>query len=144
MKNVYDFFYLFARFEFALKALGFHKGDGDAQPSWDRFAKVLSERFNFDDPHVKKAVDYYFSNPPKKQIIKNGELDWKTVPPNQGKLKDLFLYLRRVRNNLFHGGKFRGKYFEYPERSNRLIDNGIIILNYCSNIYPDIKEVINK
>lgn len=143
MKTAFEFLYLFARFEFAQKALGFHKGDGDAEPNWDEFANEISDRSDFNDLRIKEAVEYYFEQPPKKQVVRCGELKWEPFELNQGKLKGLFLYLRKVRNNLFHGGKFKGKYFEDPDRSNELIRNGIRLMDYCSDIYPDMKEAID-
>lgn len=144
MEIAFKFFYLFARFEFGLKALKFHNGDGEAKPNWDHFANELKDKFDFQNDKIRESVDYYFKSPPKKQMIKAGELYWMPEKCRKKDLKKLFVYLRRARNNLFHGGKFRGRYFEDPDRSQKLLKCGITILTYCAEIYPDIEEAINK
>lgn len=40
LKLASDFFFRFARFEYALKAAGFHFGKGNAKPNWSKFSKV--------------------------------------------------------------------------------------------------------
>ena len=37
-----ELFTMFARFEYALKAAGFHKGDGAAEPNWRSFAESVT------------------------------------------------------------------------------------------------------
>jgi hypothetical protein len=37
-----EMFFTFARFEYALKAVGFHKGDEAAEPDWRAFAESVS------------------------------------------------------------------------------------------------------
>lgn len=41
-----EMFRTFARLEYALKAAGFHKGDGPAEPNWRAFAVEVSELFD--------------------------------------------------------------------------------------------------
>jgi len=83
-----DMFRTFARFEYALKATGFHKGDGAAEPNWRAFAETVSGLF--DDPcneALLEAVDYMLAHPPKKQVIADGLLAWSNAPP-QTNLRD--------------------------------------------------------
>ena len=53
--------------------------------------------------------------------------------------KFLFLLIRRVRNNLFHGGKFNGKWFE-PERSEALLQHGLVILRHCGTRHSEVSK----
>jgi len=54
---------------------------------------------------------------PKKQVYSNKALQWNDVAQEAENENDLILlYVRRLRNNLFHGGKFDGRFFD-PERS---------------------------
>lgn len=117
-----EMFRTFARFEYALKAAGFHNGNGAAQPNWRIFAESVSGFFdNPPDANSEAAVGYILEHPPKKQTINDGSLAWSEVAPNTDLQSDLVLqYVRRVRNNLFHGGKFNGRWFE-PERSEQLL-----------------------
>jgi hypothetical protein len=48
-----DMFKTFARVEYALKAAGFHKGDGPAEPDWSEFANSLSHIF--DNPPTRTS-----------------------------------------------------------------------------------------
>ncbi|MBK0795138.1 hypothetical protein GZV14_28120, partial [Escherichia coli O25b:H4-ST131] len=59
--------------------------------------------------------------------IEDDSLVWDdSLPQEKDLAKFLFLLIRRVRNNLFHGGKFNGKWFE-PERSEALLQHGLVI-----------------
>ena len=132
-------FRIFARFEYALKAAGLHNGDGAAEPNWRAFAESVAGIFESpSDANFKAAVGYVLHHPPKKQIIKDGSLAWSEVAPNTDLRSDLVLqYVRRVRNNLFHGGKFNGRWFE-PERSEQLLSHSMTILKACLDASQDL------
>ncbi len=137
-----DFFFKFARLEYALKAAGYHNERGDAKVDWEKVAKKLEDVFHDPAPSdFAEAVRYYINHPPKKQMIIDGRLSWQEVDPNTNLPSDkILLYVRRVRNNLFHGGKFRGQYFGDPERSEILIEYALKILDKCLLAMPDVKE----
>jgi hypothetical protein len=134
-------FRTFARFEYALKAAGYHKGEGNAEPDWSKFAASVSSLFeNPSDPSLSEAISYILSHPPKKQLIIGGSLAWSEVEPTANIQADLVLqYVRRVRNNLFHGGKFNDRWFE-PERSELLLKHCLTILNACRNASQDVRK----
>tara|TARA_B100001540_G_C15770373_1_gene626023 strand:- start:494 stop:946 length:453 start_codon:yes stop_codon:yes gene_type:complete len=135
-----EFFKTFSRMEYALKAASFHKGNGKAEANWTAFAEAINTCFDdIDDPHLIAALDYIENNPPKKQVVRDGTLEWSDVVPQSASKVDLMLlYIRRVRNNLFHGGKFNGRWFE-PERSRELIKHSLVILNACLNANSDVR-----
>ena len=122
-------FRIFARCEYALKAAGFHNGEGNAEANWRNFAISIEDLFaNPPTPELQAAIAYILAHPPKKQIIKNEFLEWDLAPPVTDSRADLvLLYVRRVRNNLFHGGKFNGHWFD-PERSEALLRHSLQIL----------------
>ena len=60
MDVAFEFFYLFARFEFALKALGFHQGEGDAKANWDKFAVTIEADFDEDNLRARKQLKNSF------------------------------------------------------------------------------------
>ncbi len=60
-----ELFQKFARFEYALKATGFHQGEGEAKPNWDRFASSVSGVLE-NDPAIAEAIKYMSEKPPKK------------------------------------------------------------------------------
>src|SRR5437764_995290 len=123
-----EFFRVFSRTEYALKASGFNNGDGPADANWRAFADTI-ETFIANPPsEVREAIDFILREPPKKQFIVSGLIEWREVEPGTTSNADaLFQYIRRVRNNLFHGGKFNGHWFE-PERSERLMKASLTIL----------------
>lgn len=124
-----EMFRTFARFEYALKAAGFHRGEGAAEPNWRSFAETIPGVFeNPGDANLAAAVDYILTHPPKKQVVAGGVLAWSDEAPNSDLHSDrVLIYVRRVRNNLFHGGKFNGRWFE-PERSEQLLRHCLTIM----------------
>lgn len=138
-------FKTFARFEYALKATGFHNGDGKAQPNWRDFALSIEAQLKTPQTsELQEAINFILKHPPKKQVIKNGLLEWDAAKPSTDSNADLILlYVRRVRNNLFHGGKFNGHWFA-PERSEKLLRNSIIILEECLEASPQVKKVYDQ
>jgi len=112
---VLRFFAAFSRFEYALKAV-----NGAADPNWVAFAKAVEEQFaalRMQDEQLREAVDALLVKPPRKQTSSQ---EWDTPAPQGAPASalNLLLLVRRVRNNLFHGGKAqRGV---DGERDNRL------------------------
>ena len=129
----YEFFRTFARFEYALKARGFcRRGrSGNAAPDWDRFAESAPVRGVLCDPvgpGLTEAVEYILSHPPRTQVIENGRLTWRDGPPRAtGQSGRVLELVRRVRNNLFHGGKGNQHWFD-PARTERLLKHSLTIL----------------
>lgn len=137
-----EFFRLFSRFEYALKANGYLRTDKkNAEADWTTFATEIDRAFEqLTDSDLKNAVYFLLNEPPQKQVNNNGQVDCKTIPPDSKNQTDLLLiYIRRIRNNLFHGGKFNGRWFE-PQRSGHLIDASIEILNACLKVNMEVYE----
>ena len=62
----------FARFEYALKATGFHCGEGEAKPNWKKYAcSIGSTLEKSDTKELQEAIQYILKHPPKKQVIRN-------------------------------------------------------------------------
>lgn len=142
-KLAIELFKTFSRFEYALKASGFNNGEGNA-PNWRNFA--LSIETQLQNPQTKKlreSVNFILQEPPKKQIIENGLLKWTISTPNTDSNADLILlYIRRVRNNLFHGGKFNKHWFAH-ERSEKLLCCSLTILRACLDASSEVKRAYN-
>lgn len=138
-------FKTFARFEYALKAANFHHGDGAAQPNWTAFAASICDDFDaVDDEGFAEALAYFREQPPKKQVIVDGVLDWDESPVQGASEADrILIYVRRVRNNLFHGGKFNGRWFE-PQRSAELLRHSMTILEVCRSLSPAVSEAFER
>ena len=136
-----QFFITFSRTEYSLKAARFMPNKKAAEADWTAFASEIHADFSaLQNEVVKRAVRFILENPPKKQINENGIISWSSNKPEHENETDLLLLLvRRIRNNLFHGGKFNGHWFE-PERSGDLIEAGLIVLNACREVSPKVAE----
>lgn len=137
-----ELFKKFARIEYALKAAGFHNGEGRAEPNWDTFASSVSGVLE-KDPAIAAAIQYMVDKPPKKQMVRKGLLEWEEVTPNASKPHEILDCVRRVHNNLFHGGKFNDHWFE-PERSKELLLHSLNILDACLRASPELKEAFEN
>ena len=131
-------FFIFARFEFALKKANFviAKGKDDAvQADWDSFAnKGLGPEF-FYKVTRQKIAQTILERPPSKQIISDGDIDWQsTLPPTD--IQTLIGAVCRVRNNLFHGGKSGDI---DAERNDKLIEESIAILLWALEACEDVR-----
>lgn len=110
-----EFFLTFSRFEFALKNAGYiqHSSQADpvdppdAKPNWDAFAAAIRGTFRQQGAaSFKGACDYLAMTPPWREVILNGALGWTADPPPKEMPIEqrTLLCVRRLRNNLFHGG----------------------------------------
>lgn len=140
-----DFFVVFSRFECAHKRSGTY-AVGNAEgvhPDWGCFAKDLGEDF-------LKCVDAQgiatelISSPPKKQVkLANGMLGWKDMGAVSS-TRDLFLAIRRARNNLAHGAKYEdggtgsANFVEGSERDDSLLGQSLSVLALALQARPDI------
>jgi hypothetical protein len=131
-----EFLAVFARYEFALKASGFAEGD-DAKAAWDRYARNIDAGLTqLNSAELTAAVDYLLGQPPKKQILVNGKLQWRDAPPDVHlpRAEQALLMVRRVRNNLFHGGKF----IPGDERDQVLVNHSLVVLQACLPLDADV------
>lgn len=141
-----EFFRMFSRMEYALKATDYLvPGRRNAEADWIKFAHDIDERFaEIDTEELEKAKKFLLTEPPKKQINNNGVVAWDTTPPDEkSQTALLLLYVCRIRNNLFHGGKFNGRWFE-PERSGPLIHEGIEVLSACLQVSEKVNAAYHS
>jgi len=142
-----EFFTLFARFEYAMKAAGFREDDnGRIVLLWNQMADSMMKHLTDDNNvELQTAVTYIITQPPKKQSLVNDKIVWVDAYASQGnQIYDLFVYIRRIRNNLFHGGKYKGRYLSDPERSLELINHSSTVLNSCVKVNQDLYEAFHK
>ena len=145
---VYEFFRTFARFEYALKTSGFHRPDrNNAEADWTRFAESALVRGVLDDPAdavLTEATGFILLHPPNKQVIENGAVTWSGRPPDAASRSGLVLgFVRRVRNNLFHGGKGNQHWFD-PERTELLLSHSLTILRGCLEASEDVARAYHN
>ena len=93
---------------------------------------------------MQTAVDYFKVNPPRKQTVDGGRVEWSSVDPGtQLELDRLLVLVRRVRNNLFHGGKFQGATSD-PSLDEMLLSQSLVILEACVEFDPDVGRYIKE
>jgi len=136
-----NFFLTFSCFEFALKNSGLYKPPRPnddpntgyrAKPDWDRFALSLRRKFQIGSPpQLAEACEYLLLNPPWREVVANGALVWDAAAESNAltDVEKLVCYIRRVRNNLFHGGKFSTSHTPDRRRNAELMEYSLVILH---------------
>jgi hypothetical protein len=141
-----EFFGWFARFEYTLKETSFCKADqyGNAKPHWTRFQKSIGAALGGrDDQNVVSAIRYLVDTPPQVQKYEHGDAIFREVPlrgDNDG--ERAIEAARRVRNNLFHGGKHTPH--SPPERDEKLIRCSLTLLEACLNLRQELRETFEE
>lgn len=127
----FSFFKLFAQYESSLKENGFFVSGGNKKVivDWDRFAnEVIGNNFINDLGDKAEFANYILQEPPKRQSVnEEGNIVWQAVSNENKSVQSLFGHISRVRNNLYHGAKFNGSWFD-PDRSKRLLESSLEIL----------------
>jgi hypothetical protein len=122
----------FAYAEHSLKTSGYlRRGRAGAEADWDSYARSIAGRFRGDADHrFRTAWRLLIANPPRKQVVRNGQLDWQIVTRPPGTTDELYglLLVRRIRNNLFHGAKFLVGGEADFRRDRQLVEAAIAIL----------------
>lgn len=109
---------------------------------WDGFVKTLTGFDSNLNPELKKACDYILNNPPKKQYIINNVLKWKDCKIDGGtEIQRLNQYIRRIRNNLFHGGKFNNDNIPEISRNSILMTSALVVLNNWLDLHGEVREL---
>jgi hypothetical protein len=131
----YEFLGTFARCEYALKGSGFAKGSAaSVDANWDTLATAIDWHFRrINDEDFTVAVNFLLTEPPRKQVLRDGRVDWKESPPdnNLSKAQQVLLMVRRIRNNLFHGAKVWSPEYGNRARDIKLVKAGLVVLKQC-------------
>jgi hypothetical protein len=143
-ERVFEFFRLFSRFEYALKAAGFWVKPGgqtefEAKPAWDDFANVIGTRLPGlgASQELQEAWAYLRDHPARKQMVRGGVLAWDDVARgNESETMFVFVGIRRIRNNLFHGGKA----IPGTERDEKLLSSATLVLRSALDLRADVKQ----
>lgn len=150
-KLAIDFFVVFSRFECALKRSGTYAigDDNGVSPDWDKFARDLGPEFLVDVVALEIAP-VLVGNPPKKQVkLVDGMLGWKDTNAVES-TSDLFLAIRRVRNNLVHGAKYQDSgvghagFVEGSERDDALLSQSMAVMTFALEVRPDIYDYFRR
>lgn len=141
---ILEFFLTIARAEFSLKANGFVSGDETrVSANWDQFTNQIKDQMDLErTEELKKAADFILLNPPWKQVLRNGQVMWDANSPNNNisDIEKLIPLIRRIRNNLFHGGKHNNEVFDDTERTTSLLMSALVVIEEAISQIPDVRH----
>ncbi|MER9951856.1 hypothetical protein [Mesorhizobium sp. M0047] len=125
------------RFEYALKEIGYGRPgkNGEVDVDWDGFANTELKAAFFKRIQENAVAPTLLSKPPSKQILTGKTLDWEEGSPPTS-VQDLFGAMRRVRNNLVHGGKSGDK---DSDRNDKLVSESIDVLTEALRTHADLR-----
>ncbi|MGC0153260.1 hypothetical protein ACPRNU_12430 [Chromobacterium vaccinii] len=140
----FRFFKLFARFEYALKAAGYVKArHGCAEADWGAFQGVTNVTLIDLRCQRGESVTYLLENPPKHQRCgENRTLFWEAAGGGED-MDSLLNHIKRVRNNLFHGGKHAGggEWDDSP-RTCLLLEHAFNVLDYIRRHDQRVRDLV--
>lgn len=139
---VFKFFMIFSLFEYALKSTGFRTGNEEyVKANWEAFAREIHEIFDPSaSPELQQAVDYLENYPTKKQVLGGDNLSFTDSEVVNHRTIWLATIIKRTRNNLFHGGKFK---YDRP-RDTDLLNNCLIILEAWSQLHSGVEQKLRN
>jgi hypothetical protein len=130
---------IIARFEYALKESDYGKAgkNGEVEVDWDKFANQSLTACFFKKIESDGIAPTILTKPASKQIIEGTSLAWKdtALPKN---VQDLMGAVRRIRNNLVHGGKSGDR---DSDRNNALVSEAIEVLLEALRADADVRNM---
>ena len=148
----FDFLVVFARFEYALKEMKHVHKNGklpkNLEVNYSGYAQGIEDKFAVkykSSESLKVAVDYFCQSPPLRQIWDGTNPDW--APAEVGlkpSAHQMLVFVFRVRNNLFHGGKGWLRPEGDKERNHRLMRGALTILQAILEIDDDLRMAFSS
>ena len=125
------------RFEYALKEIEYGKvgKSGEVEVNWDAFANEGLKAEFLKRIRENAIAPTLLAKPPSRQILLGKTLDWGDCAPPSS-VQELLGAVRRVRNNLVHGGKSGDKDFD---RNDRLVAEAIEVLIEALRTHADLR-----
>jgi len=113
-----------------------------AKPDWDRFAKHTLATNPVPPDKIRATAPTLLSAPPQLlHVIADGNLEWTfRFDSPTAEWTRVLRAVRDVRNNLFHGGKFRTGPVDAPERNAPLLHEALAILALASAHDADVRR----
>lgn len=152
---VLRFFVTFSRFEFAMKRCGCFKEhpkkgtDRRAEPDWDALAEresIKNQLLASPSEVVLKACEYLLKYPPQSEMVRCKQLKFvaTTRNSNESEVRYVLRLVQKVRNNLFHGGKFPNGPIPDAIRNDVLLKSCIDILYRCLILDDEISACFHQ
>lgn len=135
-----SFFFIFSRYEYALKAAGKVGNNDPAEPDWGHVEKAIRTMDASQRERVERSAGILIQDPPRRQVYRDGQLQFVPAGPAGDHATNLVVSLKRVRNNLFHGGKYVPDGVALSARSRELVQCAVAVLTELLQI-PALGEV---
>jgi hypothetical protein len=139
-----EFIDVFSRIEYALKSTGYVLGNNNkVEPAWDRFANEIDDQFTqLDCEDINAAKSLLLSSPPRKQVLQKGEVIFQDqiMDQNQRSTQQVIRFVRMVRNNLSHGGKYLPNGEADTGRNEDLVNSSLKVLKACLELNEEVME----
>jgi len=130
---VCEFFAVFSRFEYAMKATRYCGRDRhmNAVPDWKSLMTDVGETFSqYHGDECGNLIEYLLTEPPQVQKVVDGQPRFVSAPLEGETVGAKAIEAaKRVRNNLFHGGKHTAH--SPPERDTQLVKGALAVLELC-------------
>lgn len=139
-----EFMVTFSRMEYALKSTGYALGnERKVEPDWDRFANEIHEQFEqLDSEELVEAKILLLYSPPRKQVFQHGQVIFQdqALDQNQRTTQQIIRFVRTVRNNLFHGGKYLQTGEIETGRNEALTRASLKVIKACIELKEEVKQ----
>lgn len=139
------FFEVFSRMEYALRECGYVIKQRDhVTADWHKFGDDINERFcAVTKEDFCQAMQYLLGHPPRIQTQgDDGKLTFIDQPINTEwtKARRILKMVCRVRNTLFHGGKYQPDGEQEEGRNETLVSCSLVILNHSVIMSDGVRE----
>ena len=108
-----DLLLVFSRYEYAIKRMPQRfvqrRRDGSIEVDWDTYANTQLTTAFYVKVRDEGIAPTFFSAPPGREVVGNNAIEWRNTSPPPATVQDLIGMVCRVRNNVFHGGKYVGE-----------------------------------
>ena len=139
-----EFISVFSRMEHALKSTGYAIGsESKVEAAWDKFANEINDKFiQIDKAEVVSAKRFILDYPPRKQVLVKNRVEFRDqeVDSKQREAQQVLRFVRTVRNNLFHGGKYLPNGELEPGRNQLLVEKSLTLLTACLELHPRVMQ----
>jgi hypothetical protein len=139
-EELLKFFIVFSKFEYSLKKSGYLKQNERKTISidWNRFINDI--KVNFEKLENKNIFTNIIKLKPKKQILDNEKLSWIEINVNSNSipLETIIDYVKCIRNNLFHGGKYPNMVIKEYSRDSELLSLSVKVIHCIIELNPKV------
>lgn len=114
-------------------------GDGVAWANWSEFERSSPDLTANPRPALRDALEYVRNNPPMVQMARSGRSVFEQQDPRGTGNEAICELLKRIRNNLIHGGKQ-----PYTQRDRRLVNAALEIIEGFLEADDDLRAAFQR